>query len=279
VSNKPSKFNGGREDHAVIFWLSEMDTYIEQQTMGAVVSDRQKVLAAISFLDTSDEEYFPTKEEPDQDMDTEDEEEEEDNEPEYVEEEDDDYREYLDPEDETDRDKQADVERILLQSHPGLLRQIQQVLQHGIGIRSNTQSYEERQNRRTRQRLQEIPATPYPAGKHLLNSSEFGEIDDRRAKKRRYEKARTITQLARFREMGWRKESILPLSKGWLPPPDQGRIVAQYDRHIYSGQFSHDGSFFYTASQDFKCRMYEILNPSNLRDWKLYKVQPSWILG
>jgi hypothetical protein len=212
--------------------------------------------------ESSDEEYFPTEEEPDQDMDTEDEEEEEDN----------DYREYLDPEDETDRDEQADVERILLQSNPGLLRQIQRVLQHGIGIRSNTQSYEERQNRRTRRRLQEIPTVPYPAGKCLLNSGEFGEIDDRRAKKRRYEKARTIMQLARFREMGWRKESTLPLSKAWLPPPNQGSIVAQYDRHVYSGQFSHDGSFFYTASQDFKCRMYQTLNPSNVQDWKLYKV-------
>jgi hypothetical protein len=228
--------------------------------------------------ESSDEEYFPTEEEPDQDMYSE-EDEDEDEEYDYHQgeeedhaQEDDDYREYIDPEDDTDRDEQADVERILLQSNPGLLRQIQQVLQHGIGIRSNTQSYEERQNRRTRRRLQDIPATPYPAGKHLLNSGEFGEIDDRRAKKRRYEKARTITQLARFREMGWRKESTLPLSKAWLPPPNQGRIMAQYDRHVYSGQFSHDGSFFYTASQDFKCRMYQTLNPSNLRDWKLYKV-------
>jgi hypothetical protein len=38
-----------------------MDTYIEQQTMGAVVSDRQKVLAAISFLDTSPRCSYNTK--------------------------------------------------------------------------------------------------------------------------------------------------------------------------------------------------------------------------
>jgi hypothetical protein len=47
---KPSKFNGSHEDHAgVIFWLLEMDTYIEQQTMGAVVSDRQRFSGILTF--------------------------------------------------------------------------------------------------------------------------------------------------------------------------------------------------------------------------------------
>jgi hypothetical protein len=227
--------------------------------------------------ESSDEEYFPTAEELDsldQEMETEesDEERDEEDEDEDDEQVDEDHREYIDPDDGDEFDERADVERILLANNPGLLRQIQQVIQQGIGIRSSQSSYEQQYSRRSRRRLQQIPATPYPAGKYLLNSGEFGEIDDRSAKKRRYEKARTITQLARFRELGWRKESTLPMSKRWLPPPNKGSIVAQYDRHVYSGQFSHDGSFFYTASQDFKCRMYQTLNPSNHRDWKLYKV-------
>jgi hypothetical protein len=43
------KFNGSRKDHAVIFWLLEMDTYIEQQTMVAVVSDRQRFSGILTF--------------------------------------------------------------------------------------------------------------------------------------------------------------------------------------------------------------------------------------
>jgi hypothetical protein len=106
----------------------------------------------------------------------------------------------------------------------------------------------------------------------LAHSGEFGTVDDRGGRKRRFEGPRTINQLTRFREMGWRRESLLPLSKGWLPTERMGRLIAKYDRHVYSGQFSHDGGFFYTAAQDFRCRMYSTLNPSNPRDWKLYKV-------
>ena len=221
---------------------------------------------------SSDEEYFPTSQEleamEDEDqMDTEDNEEEDDEEAGAE-----DVEEPYDPDYIEDSDD-IDVEEILLRSNPGLLRQIQQVLQHGIGLRSaSSTARDEGSRRRNRRRLQDLPATPYIVGKHLLNSGEFGEVDDHTAKKRLYHGARTISQLARFRELGWRRENTLILTKRWLPDERKGRIVAQYDRHVYSGQFSHDGSFFYTASQDFKCRMYQTLNPAHPKDWKLYKV-------
>jgi hypothetical protein len=229
----------------------------------------------MEYLDpaSSDEEYFPTAEqtelEDDEMMDSEEDEEENGEEievdgPNDV--------EYIDGVHLADEEVEADLERILLQSNPGFLRQIQQVLQHGIRMRGSSSSFEDLPSTRRRRRLQELPPLPYEAGKHLLYSGEFGEIDDRIAKKRRYESPRTLTQFARFRELGWRRESTLAISKKWLPAESKGRMVAHYERYVYSGQFSHDGSFFYTASQDFKCRMYQTLNPANPRDWKLYKV-------
>jgi WD repeat-containing protein 23 len=228
--------------------------------------------------ESSDEEYFPTTEELEGDdvmeTDEDDEEDQDDeNDEEYMEE---------DEEDEEDEDEAATVERIIQISNPGILRQLQQAIHRGIALRqqsnaSNTSSHEENNYpRRVRRRLQQIPDPPFPKGRKLLNSGDFGEVDDPKAKRRRYEGARTITQLARFRELGWRKESTLMLTKKWIPPEKRGRIVAQYDRHVYSGQFSHDGSFFYTASQDFKCRMYSTLSPSRPKEWKLYKVRPSY---
>ena len=65
---------------------------------------------------------------------------------------------------------------------------------------------------------------------------------------------------------------MLAISKNWLPQENNGKLVAKNEWRVYSGQFSHDGSFFYTAGQDFKCRLYQTPNPANPADWKLYKV-------
>ena len=236
--------------------------------------------------ESSDEEYFPTTEELEDDEEAEEEDEEEEDDDD---DEDEDEEYYEDEEDTTDfelqttteedrdhfvEDDEEAVERILLQSNPGFLRQIQQVLQHGIGIRSGGASgiYDDEPPPRRRRRALDLPPLPYVAGKRLLNSGEFGPLDDTRVKRRRYEAPRTLTQFARFRELGWRRENPVFISRKWIPAGTKGSLVAQYDRHVYSGQFSHDGSFFYTASQDFRCRMYSTLNPANSKDWKLYKV-------
>jgi hypothetical protein len=223
---------------------------------------------------SASDEYFSTVEELEITYDESMYEEEEDEEEQEQDPDDPDYFD-IEPAEEEDNDEDESEDEneynpISVQSNPGFIRH---VLQHGISILSNpTSSYEGATSSRRRRRRP--PSLPYKVGKHLLYSGEFGEIDDRRAKKRRYEGARTLTQLARFRELGYRKESILAISKNWIPQDGKGRIVTHYDGHVYSGQFSHDGSFFYTASKDFKCRMYQTLNPGNARDWKLYKVLP-----
>ena len=224
---------------------------------------------------SSDEEYFPTEEE----LNQEDEDEDEDyNEAEASEEEEE------EEEEEEVQGQVLNIDDIMVHQSPNFLRQIQEVLQRTIAARVRPVATERttaphgsaRPRHRPRRLLQDIAPIPFPEGKRLINSGEFGAIDDRTHKKRRFEGARTVTQFARYRELGGtsKRGSTVAITKGWLPKDSSGRIVAQYDRHVYSGQFSHDGSFFYTASQDFKCRMYSTPNPANPEDWTLYKVLP-----
>jgi DDB1- and CUL4-associated factor 11 len=44
--------------------------------------------------------------------------------------------------------------------------------------------------------------------------------------------------------------------------------IIHYDSRAYSGQFSDDGNFFFSCTQDFKVRMYDTSNPY---EWKYYK--------
>lgn len=51
-------------------------------------------------------------------------------------------------------------------------------------------------------------------------------------------------------------------------PTTKADHIVHYDDPVYSGQFSDDGNFFFSCSQDFKVRMYDTSNPYN---WKHYK--------
>lgn len=51
-------------------------------------------------------------------------------------------------------------------------------------------------------------------------------------------------------------------------PGTRAEQIVHYDDPVYSGQFSDDGNFFFSCSQDFKVRMYDTSNPYR---WKHYK--------
>lgn len=51
-------------------------------------------------------------------------------------------------------------------------------------------------------------------------------------------------------------------------PDSEADFIIHYDNRSYSGQFSEDGNFFYSCSQDFRVRMYDTSNPY---EWKYYK--------
>jgi len=51
-------------------------------------------------------------------------------------------------------------------------------------------------------------------------------------------------------------------------PSSKADTIIHHDSRCESGQFSDDGNFFFSCSQDFTVRMY---NTSNPYDWKYYK--------
>ena len=61
--------------------------------------------------------------------------------------------------------------------------------------------------------------------------------------------------------------SDIKLLKGMLPSSNADTII-HYDNRCYSGQFSDDGNFFFSCSQDFNVRMYDTSNPYK---WRYYK--------
>lgn len=53
-----------------------------------------------------------------------------------------------------------------------------------------------------------------------------------------------------------------------LIPASQPDMIINFDARAYSGQFSDDGNFFYTCSQDSKIRMFDTSNPGKWRHYK-----------
>ena len=51
-------------------------------------------------------------------------------------------------------------------------------------------------------------------------------------------------------------------------PSSTADMIVHYDDPVYSGQFSDDGNFFFSANKDFKVRMYDTSNPYK---WRYYK--------
>ncbi|KJZ79355.1 hypothetical protein HIM_01506 [Hirsutella minnesotensis 3608] len=111
-----------------------------------------------------------------------------------------------------------------------------------------------------------FPKVPSEQGVKLMRSGAFGANDyDMRARKH-------ISRRMLERELGigdreQRKRNNDIVMQSMIPGTRAEQIV-HYDDPVYSGQFSDDGNFFYSCSQDFKVRMYDTSNPY---EWKYYK--------
>lgn len=64
-----------------------------------------------------------------------------------------------------------------------------------------------------------------------------------------------------------RRQSSL-IAQDLVPTTSLADKIIHYDSRAYSGQFSDDGNFFFSCTQNFKVRMYDTSNPY---DWKYYK--------
>ncbi|PHH87540.1 hypothetical protein CDD83_8730 [Cordyceps sp. RAO-2017] len=111
-----------------------------------------------------------------------------------------------------------------------------------------------------------FPKVPSEEGLKLMRSGAFGANDyDMHAKKR-------ISRRMLERELGLgdreqRKRNNDIVTQSMIPGTRAEQII-HYDDPVYSGQFSDDGNFFFSCSQDFKVRMYDTSNPYR---WKHYK--------
>ena len=89
----------------------------------------------------------------------------------------------------------------------------------------------------------------------------------------RKRRKQTVSERLMWRRLGLSSSSTCSrenklLAQALVPdttPPDK---IIHYDSRAYSGQFSDDGNFFFSCTQNFKVRMYDTSNPY---EWKYYK--------
>ena len=86
----------------------------------------------------------------------------------------------------------------------------------------------------------------------------FGSMDPfnsvRKGRKPRL--ARQVLDRELGEDIGFEKELGRRMSQNLIPSSNADMII-NYDRKAYSGQFSDDGNFYFSCSQDFRVRMYD----------------------
>jgi WD repeat-containing protein 23 len=134
------------------------------------------------------------------------------------------------------------------------------------------------QNQDTEDKHLEIE--PNKHGEELMRSGQFG-LDSNRSPPIR--KSKKLARQVLEREMGrkpyGRERADMALFKQDMIPSSKAELTIEHDSRFYSGQFSHDGNFFFSCCQDFMVRIYDTSNPY---EWKYFKSlamgQHSWTI-
>jgi WD repeat-containing protein 23 len=117
-------------------------------------------------------------------------------------------------------------------------------------------------SRALRKPLFEKVVEPVQAGVDLERSGEFGRPPEHYAASRRKLKRYHPNVTAALHERQLSRNAYPRAHLGSLTIPNSAGVeVAKYDANVYSGQFSKDGSFFYTCAQDFRVRIYDMTAP------------------
>ncbi|CAJ0745438.1 4474_t:CDS:10 [Entrophospora sp. SA101] len=112
----------------------------------------------------------------------------------------------------------------------------------------------------------------FNSGKRLLNSGEFGcaKIGPSHEKTLNGIKlfSKNICSQLLLRELVPREISNLPFRKKFIPNTN-GKVILRYAEPAYSGQYSQDGSLFYSCSKDFRVRIYDTNDPQDPKEIKV----------
>ncbi|GAO52552.1 hypothetical protein G7K_6626-t1 [Saitoella complicata NRRL Y-17804] len=213
----------------------------------------------------------------------EDEDDDEDDDEDAWEEEDDEEGEEGDYEDDEDHEaeftelEQNDLQRLMLQNNPHILAQIRNFLggDRRIVFRSSNphdlaDDDDDDDDFSPTHRWQPKPhAEPVPAGTKLLNCGEFGP--NRPPPPTRKRRLSTFSTVLDRTTLPSTSPSRKPFLRRFFTPNHNGRLITRQSSRAYSGQFSADGSIFYTCSQDFRVRLYDTRD-TRATKWPLYKV-------
>lgn len=116
-----------------------------------------------------------------------------------------------------------------------------------------------------------FPKIPNPEGRKLMESGVFGAQDTR--VERLTNRKQSVSERLLWRRLGIeprpsaRRHNRL-IAQELIPNTSHADKIIHYDSRAYSGQFSDDGNFFFSCTQNFKVQMYDTSNPY---DWKYYK--------
>ncbi len=125
--------------------------------------------------------------------------------------------------------------------------------------------------RRPKPRGDRFPKVPSEAGQALMDSGTYGSNEnfvDKRRKRKNNLSERLMWRRLGLDARGTCRRANRYLAQDMVPNTTAADKVIHYDSRAYSGQFSDDGNFFFSCTQNFKVRMYDTSNPYA---WKYYK--------
>ncbi|ORX93571.1 WD40 repeat-like protein [Basidiobolus meristosporus CBS 931.73] len=105
----------------------------------------------------------------------------------------------------------------------------------------------------------------------MLISGEFGFSDsyfNTRNKLGKRPFLANVCEQISMREYLPRQFSQVSVAQNYWPNGN-GKVVDKYNARVYSGQYSEDGSFFYTCCQDFLVHIYDTSSPSEFKETKV----------
>ena len=126
-----------------------------------------------------------------------------------------------------------------------------------------------RRKRRAALSKKDYPPVPNDEGRRLMTNGTFG-AGDRLSAFRRNRKprlARQVLDRELGQDIGYERGLGGRMSQRMIPSSTADMII-HYNSRAYSGQFSEDGNFYFSCTQDMRVHMYDTSNPY---DWKYYK--------